>query len=108
MMTQTPVIERIFPIEPVESSLGKADYEYEPDIQFLIQPLMVRYIEAKVTHALLENVASEQAARILAMQNATDSADRLKHELELSYHKQRQASITQEISEICGGADAIS
>ena len=83
------------------------DYIYEPDPKPLFDQLINRYIESLIYQAVLENNACEQAARMLAMKNATDNATNLTDELELLYNKTRQAAITQEISEIVGGAAAV-
>ena len=83
------------------------DYIYEPDAEALLDTVLVRYIEADVYHAVLENLASEHAARMIAMKNATDNAGDLIDELTLAFNKARQAAITQEISEIVGGAAAV-
>jgi F-type H+-transporting ATPase subunit gamma len=83
------------------------DYIYEPDAQELLDGLMLRYIESQVYQAVVENNACEQAARMLAMKNASDNAGDLIEELGLVYNKARQAAITQELSEIAGGAAAV-
>ena len=83
------------------------DYIYEPDAKTLLDEVSVRYIEGLIYQAVLENLASEHAARMLAMKNATDNAGDLIDELKLVYNKARQAAITQEISEIVGGAAAV-
>ena len=82
------------------------DYIYEPEAKVVIDELLVRYVEALVYHATAENVASEQAARMVAMKSATDNAGNVIAELRLIYNKTRQAAITKELSEIvagCGG-----
>ena len=84
------------------------DYIYEPDAEFLLKGLLVRFIESQVYQAVVENAASEQAARMIAMKSATDNAGELIDSLKLIYNKARQAAITQEISEIVGGAAAVS
>jgi F-type H+-transporting ATPase subunit gamma len=84
------------------------DYIYEPDPKDVLNALTSRYIESQVYQAVIENIACEQAARMVAMKNATDNANNLIDELQLVYNKARQASITQELSEIVGGADAVS
>ncbi len=108
-MTQNPVIEQMLPLPPDDDTqLGDIwDYIYEPDAQTLLDEVSVRYIEGMIYQAVLENLASEHAARMLAMKNATDNAGDLIDELKLVYNKARQASITQEISEIVGGAAAV-
>lgn len=83
------------------------DYLYEPDAAVVVDLLLTRYVESVVYQGLAENVASEQAARMVAMKAASDNAGNLIDELQLAYNKSRQASITQEISEIVGGAAAI-
>ena len=83
------------------------DYLYEPDAQTVIDDLLVRYVEALVFQALAENIASEHAARMVAMKAATDNAGSVIAELKLVYNKTRQAAITKELSEIVGGAAAI-
>ena len=108
-MTQNPVIVQMLPLPPDDDEqLGEIwDYIYEPDAQTLLDEVSVRYIEGMIYQAVLENLASEHAARMLAMKNATDNAGDLIDELQLVYNKARQASITQEISEIVGGAAAV-
>ena len=83
------------------------DYIYEPDPKPILEALMVRYIESQVYQGVVENAASEQAARMVAMKAATDNAGNLIDDLQLVYNKARQAAITQEISEIVGGAAAV-
>ncbi|WP_171891788.1 F0F1 ATP synthase subunit gamma, partial [Pseudomonas aeruginosa] len=82
-------------------------YLYEPDAKSLLDGLLVRYVESQVYQAVVENNACEQAARMIAMKNATDNAGELISDLQLIYNKARQAAITQEISEIVGGAAAV-
>lgn len=110
-MTQKPKIDQLLPLaeqedaEPVKK--GQWDYLYEPDAQQLLDALLVRFIESQVYQAVVENGAAEQAARMIAMKNATDNAGELISDLQLVYNKARQAAITQEISEIVGGAAAV-
>jgi len=108
-MTQEPVIVQMLPLPPTDDTeLGDIwDYIYEPDAKTLLDEVAVRYIEGMIYQAVLENLASEHAARMLAMKNATDNAGDLIAELKLAYNKARQAAITQEISEIVGGAAAV-
>ncbi len=108
-MTQNPVIFQMLPLPPSEDEEVRDiwDYIYEPDAQSLLDAVSVRYIEGLIYHSVLENLASEHAARMLAMKNATDNASDLIDELKLVYNKARQAAITQEISEIVGGAAAV-
>jgi F-type H+-transporting ATPase subunit gamma len=84
------------------------DFIYEPSAEELLDGLLQRYIESQVYQAVVENIACEQASRMLAMKNATDNAGELINELQLIYNKARQAAITQELSEIVGGAAAVS
>jgi F-type H+-transporting ATPase subunit gamma len=108
-MSQRPMLEQLLPLPDTEDEEVRDiwDYIYEPDAEALLDTVLVRYIEADVYHAVLENLASEHAARMIAMKNATDNAGDLIDELTLAYNKARQAAITQEISEIVGGAAAV-
>jgi F-type H+-transporting ATPase subunit gamma len=109
-MTQKPEVHQLLPLAAIEEEgvqKGLWDYIYEPDAQSLLDSLMVRFIESQVYQAVLENSACEQAARMIAMKNATDNAGDLISGLQLVYNKARQAAITQEISEIVGGAAAV-
>jgi len=108
-MTQTPTIEQLLPLEPSkdEKMASHWDYIYEPDARDLLDGLLVRYVESQVFQGVVENQACEHAARMLAMKSATDNASDLIKELELIYNKARQASITQELSEIVSGAAAV-
>ncbi|HVV69928.1 MAG TPA: F0F1 ATP synthase subunit gamma [Gammaproteobacteria bacterium] len=109
-MTQQPVVKQLLPLEvlPVDDKVGYWDYIYEPDAKELLNALLIRYIETQVYQAVVENMACEQAARMVAMKNATDNAGELINELQLIYNKARQASITREIAEITAGAEALS
>ncbi len=110
-MTQKPTVDQLLPLaaaagaEPVKK--GQWDYLYEPDAQQLLDALLVRFIESQTYQAVVENGAAEQAARMIAMKSATDNAGELIGDLQLVYNKARQAAITQEISEIVGGAAAV-
>ncbi|HLB41720.1 MAG TPA: F0F1 ATP synthase subunit gamma [Gammaproteobacteria bacterium] len=109
-MRQEPEIQQILPIAPSESSPLQHhwDYIYEPDsAPELLDKLLKRYIESQVYRAVIENIACEQAARMLAMRNATDNAAELITSLQLAYNKARQAAITRELSEIVAGASVI-
>lgn len=109
-MTQRPTIERLLPVvaEQIENKLsGHWDYIYEPDAKEVLDHLLRRYIESIIFQGLVENNACEQAARMIAMKSASDNAGNLIKELQLIYNKARQAAITQEISEIVGGAAAV-
>jgi len=109
-MTQTPGVQQLLPLEAEQSEemAHHWDYIYEPDAKELLEGLLTRYIESQVYQAVVENGACEQAARMLAMKNATENAGELIDDLQLVYNKARQAAITQELSEIVGGAAAIS
>jgi F-type H+-transporting ATPase subunit gamma len=109
-MTQLPTVAQLLPLEAEDSAEMKHhwDYIYEPDAVELLERLLKRYIESQVYQAVVENTACEQAARMLAMKNATDNAGDLIDDLQLVYNKARQAAITQELSEIVSGAAAIS
>lgn len=108
-MTQKPTVEQLLPLEASGGETAKRqwDYLYEPDAAQLLDSLLVRYVESQVYQAVVENAAAEQAARMIAMKNATDNAGQLIKDLQLIYNKARQAAITQEISEIVGGAAAV-
>ncbi|MCV6589778.1 MAG: F0F1 ATP synthase subunit gamma [Marinobacterium sp.] len=109
-MTQKPSVEQVLPLkaEDDDERLNHHwDYIYEPDAKELLNGLLVRYVESLVYQAVVENNACEQAARMLAMKNATDNAGNLIDELQMVYNKARQAAITQEISEIVSGAAAV-
>ncbi|MCQ4265231.1 F0F1 ATP synthase subunit gamma [Stutzerimonas stutzeri] len=110
-MTQKPTVDQLLPLAAEENAeqvkKGQWDYLYEPDAQQLLDALLVRYIESQAYQAVVENGAAEQAARMIAMKNATDNAGELIGDLQLVYNKARQAAITQEISEIVGGAAAV-
>ncbi|TDJ19161.1 MAG: F0F1 ATP synthase subunit gamma [Gammaproteobacteria bacterium] len=108
-MTQKPVVEQLLPREPSEEKEVKHywDYLYEPDAKNVLDNLLTRYIESLIYQGVVENVACEQAARMVAMKSATDNAGDLIDELKLVYNKARQTSITQELSEIVAGAAAV-
>jgi F-type H+-transporting ATPase subunit gamma len=111
-MSQKPVVETLLPISAIE--LGDEaladhwDYIYEPDAGELLDNVLMRYIESQVYRGAVENFASEMAAKMVAMKSATDNAGEIIEKLKLNYNKARQAAITQEISEIVGGAAAVS
>ena len=113
-MKQEPVIEQLLPITdrmldaPDEKRDYSWDYLYEPDAQSVLDDLLKRYVEALIYQAVAENMASEQSARMVAMKAASDNAKKLIDELQLVYNKTRQAGITKEITEIVGGAAAVS
>jgi len=108
-MTQSPDVKQLIPVESSDDEELKHhwDYIYEPDSKEVLDGLMMRYIEAQIYQAVVENVACEMAARMVAMKSATDNAGELINELQLAYNKARQAAITQELSEIVAGAAAV-
>lgn len=107
-MTQTPVLERLLPVEPLElPAMQNAEYIYEPGPDVVLGELLPRFVEMEVYHAILESIASEQSARMVAMRNATESAKELIEDLTLMYNKARQESITTELLDIAGGAAAL-
>ncbi|WP_027350936.1 F0F1 ATP synthase subunit gamma [Halotalea alkalilenta] len=112
-MTQKPVVRQLLPLEanPEEAPVatkGSWFYLFEPeDPKVILDGLLVRYVESQVYQAVVENIACEQAARMIAMKNASDNAGEIISDLQLAYNKARQAAITQEISEIVGGAAAV-
>lgn len=108
-MTQQPTIDQLLPLPKSENDerQHRWDYIYEPDAQVLLDKLLVRYTESQVYQGVVENLACEQAARMIAMKAATDNAGDLIDDLQLVYNKARQASITQELGEICAGAAAV-
>ncbi|KAB8312757.1 F0F1 ATP synthase subunit gamma [Erwinia endophytica] len=111
-MSQTAQINQLLPLPPAdedEDVVNKStwDYLYEPDPKALLDTLLRRYVESQVYQGVVENLASEQAARMVAMKAATDNGGNLIKDLQLVYNKARQASITQELTEIVGGASAV-
>ena len=108
-MTQEPELNQLIPVSGEVDDQLKVhwDYIYEPDSKPVMDALMIRYIESLVYQGVVENVACEMAARMVAMKSATDNAGNLIDELQLIYNKARQAAITQEISEIVSGAAAV-
>ncbi len=107
-MVQKPVMEKLLPVEPAElPPHQKVDYIYEPDPQTVLGELLPRFVEMQIYHAILESIASEQSARMVAMRNATENAKELIEELTLIYNKARQEMITNELLDITGGAMAM-
>lgn len=108
-MTQKARILSLLPISPPEKSElnYRWDYIYEPDAKPLLDLVLTRYIESQVYQSVIENTACEQAARMVAMKNATDNAGELISDLQLAYNKARQAAITKELAEIVAGAEAV-
>jgi len=123
-MTQEPTIRRLLPLEPPDSSVSAGnrdeerelealrerhwDYIYEPEAAEVLDALLQRYIESLVYQGVVENIACEMAARMIAMKSATDNAGDLIDDLQLQYNKARQGAITQELTEIVSGAAAVS
>lgn len=108
-VTQRPNVQQLLPLVPDDSPEldHHWDYLYEPEAKEVLDQLLARYIESLVYQGVLENIASEQAARMVAMKNASDNAGDIIGDLQLAYNKARQAAITQELSEIVGGAAAV-
>ncbi len=111
-MSQSPQVVQLLPLPPADDAEGVVkkstwDYLYEPDPKALLDTLLRRYVESQVYQGVVENLASEQAARMVAMKAATDNGGNLIKELQLVYNKARQASITQELTEIVSGASAV-
>ena len=107
-MVQTPVMEKLLPIEPPAATQTKGtDFEYEPDSEDVLGALLPRFVEMEIYHAILESIASEQSARMVAMRSATDNAAELIQDLTLMYNKARQEAITTELLDISGGAAAL-
>jgi F-type H+-transporting ATPase subunit gamma len=107
-MTQKPLVQQILPVEPAEIPRAQnVDYIYEPGPKMVLGELLPRFVEMQIYHAILESIASEQSARMVAMRNATDNANELIEELTLMYNKARQESITEELLDITGGAAAL-
>ena len=110
-LVQRPAVRRILPVEADQSTPAPAsassNYNYEPDEDVVLKDLLPRFAEVQIYQALLEAIASEHSARMVAMRNATDNAKDLRRELSLTYNKTRQANITKEVSEIASGAAAL-
>lgn len=108
-MTQRAAFDQLLPLPATDTQVARHDWDYlyEPDAETVLEHVLTRYVESLVYQAVLENVASEHAARMVAMKAASDNANKLIETLNLVYNKARQAAITQEISEIVGGAAAV-
>ncbi len=107
-MAQRPFMQQILPVEPAAIPQAQnVDYIYEPGPGVVLGELLPRFVEMQVYHAILESIASEQSARMVAMRNATENANELIEELTLMYNKARQESITTELLDITGGAAAL-
>ena len=106
---QRPVIQRLIPVEPMPPAepLYNVDYIYEPSEEAVLAALLPRYVEMLVYHAILEHLASEQSARMVAMRNASEAAKDMIDSLTLTYNKARQEMITKEILDLVGGAAAL-
>lgn len=108
IMVQQPVLEMLLPVEPPEAAPSqKVEYIWEPNPSAVLDQLLPRYVEMQVYHTILELIASEQAARMVAMRNASDNAKEVIKELTLTLNKVRQETITKEICDISGGAEAL-
>lgn len=108
-MTQKATTDQLLPLPATDDIEAKHDWDYlyEPNPQLVLDDVLTRYMESLVYQGVLENLASEHAARMVAMKSASDNATKLIGDLQLIYNKARQAAITQEISEIVGGAAAV-
>ena len=107
-MTQRPILQQLLPVEPATiPGAQNVDYIYEPSSALVLGELLPRFVEMQVYHAILESIASEQSARMVAMRNATDNANELNQDLTLMYNKARQEAITNELLDITGGAAAL-
>ena len=107
-MVQKPVMKQLLPVQPASIPGGQnVDYIYEPDAEAVLGNLLPRFVEMEIYHAVLESIASEQSARMVAMRSATDSANELIGDLTLLYNKARQESITNELLDITGGVVAL-
>jgi F-type H+-transporting ATPase subunit gamma len=107
-MVQRAVVEQLLPVEPAEiPAMENVEYIYEPSANAVLGELLPRFVEMQVYHAILESIASEQSARMVAMRNATDNANELIQDLTLLYNKARQEAITKELLDITGGAAAV-
>ena len=107
-VTQEPRVRQLLPVEPPEEEATHAvDYIYEPGREEVLAQLLPRYIEMEIYEAILEGIASEQSARMVAMRSATDAANDMIQELTLTYNKARQEQITKELLDIVGGVEGL-
>jgi len=107
-MVQRPTMETLLPVDPVDfNAVQTGDYIYEPDHITVMNELLPRFVEMKTYHTLLELIASEHSARMVSMRSASDSAKDVLEDLTLTLNKARQETITNEICDICGGAEAL-
>ena len=104
---QRPMVQQLLPVQPAQVAAAAVGYIYEPQPVALLDVLLPRYVEMQIYHALLESIASEQAARMVAMRNATESANEMMQDLTLTMNKVRQESITTELLDIVGGVAAL-
>ena len=108
VVTQNPTLDMILPVEPAKISKNEStDYIYEPNASYVLGELLPRFVEMKVYHSILESIASEQAARMIAMRNATDNANEVISDLTLTLNKARQDMITKELLDISGGVEVL-
>jgi F-type H+-transporting ATPase subunit gamma len=106
-LVQRPTVQQLLPIKPSEGEARPLDYIYEPNPAEILEQLLPRYVEVEIYQAVLETIASEHSARMVAMRNATDNANDLVQSLTLTYNKERQAAITREVTEIASAAEAL-
>ena len=106
-LIQRVTVEQLLPVVPAKITGGQPEYIFEPSIPEILSALLPRYVEVQIYQALLETIASEHSARMIAMRNATDNAKELISTLTLSYNKARQGAITREITEIAVGSGAL-
>jgi F-type H+-transporting ATPase subunit gamma len=107
-LVQRPTLKRLLPVEPPEEQGARRfDYNYEPSQEEVLRALLPRFVEVQLYQSILESIASEHSARMVAMRNATDNAKELTRDLTLTFNKTRQAAITKEVSEIAAGAAAL-
>ncbi|RLC93693.1 MAG: ATP synthase F1 subunit gamma [Chloroflexi bacterium] len=107
-MIQRPVLDQLLPVQPATIERpGEIEYIYEPSSKAVLAELLPRFVEMEVYHAVLESIASEQSARMVAMRNATENANEMVQDLTLAYNKARQEMITKELLDITGGAEAL-
>ena len=107
VMTQKPTIDQVLPVTPAKQSKMNPDYIFEPNGVAVLDQLLPRFVEMQVYHAILEAIASEQSARMMAMRNATDNANEVIAELTLTLNKARQEMITKELLDITGGVESL-
>lgn len=106
-LVQRPTVQQLLPIKPSERIERPLEYIYEPGPTEILEQLLPRYVEVEIYQAVLETIASEHSARMIAMRNATDNANELVQSLTLTYNKARQAAITREVTEIASAAEAL-